>query len=161
MDNSSLLSRLPVLRLLLPMIAGILLYDACDNFVLPLALVVMAIIMIVIMRSARKSPASAMRTRRLGMLPLALATMAVGWGAAAIARPPVLELEAVNDQVACGYIESITEREKSMMMRLRLVSCNDTVARNVVPLHETSIALSTSGCDYELKAGDMVAFVLD
>ncbi len=161
MDNSSLLSRLPVLRLLLPMIAGILLYDACDSWLLPLTLVVMAIIMIVIVRSARKSPASAMRMRRLGMLPLAMATMAVGWGAAAIARPPVLELEVVNDQVACGCIESITAREKSMMMRLRLVSCNDTVARNVVPLHETSIALSTSGCDYELKAGDLVAFVLD
>ena len=101
------LSRWPVLRLLLPMMLGILLYRVCVSVVLPVALVAVSIILIVGMMLSKSTPATAMRKKRIGLLPLALLMMAVGWFAAYIAAPATLNLDKVNGKFACGRIEKI------------------------------------------------------
>lgn len=154
-------SRLPVLRLLLPMAVGILLHDACKSLFLPLALALAAAIMVVTMAVVSKTPAMRRRVRPVRMVPLALAVMAVGWGAARVAQPAVLDLPSINGKTACARIENITFREKSMVMQLQLLHCADSNDVEKVQLKSSRIIFSTRGCDYSLKAGDLIAFTLN
>lgn len=155
------LSRWPVLRLLLPMMLGILLYRVCISAVLPVALVAVSIILIVGMRLSKSTPVTAMRKKRIGLLPLALAMMAVGWFAAYIASPATLKLDKVNGKVACGRIEKIEYNEKSMLMQVNLLYAVDKKTKVKKKFQESHIHLSTRGCDYSYVAGDLVAFKLD
>ncbi len=161
MDGYSFLSRWPVLRLLLPMAAGILLYRACDHLVLPSAVVAVSIFMLIGMRMSKATPAAAMRVKRFRLLPLALIMIAVGWIAAYVSAPATLNLEKVNDKVACGRIEKIDYKEKSMLMQVKLLYSVDKKTRLKKTFQESHIHLSTRGCDYSFTAGNLIAFKLD
>lgn len=161
MDDFSLLSRLPVLRLLLPLVAGIILYGLCDSFLLPIAIVAVAVLMLVGMAVAGKTPATRLKMRQVRMLPLAVALLAVGWGAAYVSQPVTLDLLSLKGKVACARIETIAFREKTMSMQLQLLGCEDKVSREYTKLGRQRIAFSTRGCDYDFKAGDLVAFEID
>lgn len=161
MDDYSLFSRLPVLRLLLPLVAGILLFDACDSFLFPIALIAVAILLIVGISLVGKTPATRLKIRLLRILPLALVVMSVGWGAAFVAQPATLDLPSLKGKVACARILNIAFHERSMSMQLQLLNCEDRTTKRLTNLHQARISFSTRGCDYDLKAGDLVAFEID
>lgn len=157
MGNVSLLSRLPVLRLLLPLVAGIVLFRITSSIVLPALLVALAVAAFIIVRSAASTPASTLRLRQCGIVPLSLAMAAVGWGAAWVAEPVTLNVEQLKGEDAIARIETIKLNEKSMLMQVKLLEAggSDRLVR------DCHMLLSTRGCDYDMAAGDIVAFKLN
>lgn len=157
MGNDSLLSRLPVLRLLLPLVVGIVLFRLTSSVVFPVLLVVMAAAALLIMSLVPSTPSSKLKMRQYRIVPLSLAMVAVGWGAAWVAEPVSLNVGQLNEKEAGARIETIKRNEKSMLMQVKLldVGGSDRLTR------DCHMLLSTRGCDYDLVAGDIIAFKLN
>lgn len=159
MDASSILSRLPALRLLLPLMAGILLHELLPGCWLPVAMVAVALLALIILRVKDSRQLACHARRKCHVVPLWLAMAAVGWMAAWVAAPPAVDVNDVNGNVATGRIESVECSEKSMTMLLDLLNPDDV--ETPVKFHDTQIMLSTTGCNYDLKAGELLEFTLE
>lgn len=157
MGNPSFLSRLPVLRLLLPLVMGILLFRLMPDAWLPVVLLVVAVVALIVLAVARKSPAVVLALRAVHIIPLSMFMMAVGWLAAFLAMPPELDVKAINGKAVLARVEHIDYHERSMEMQVQLLGLGDDSSQ----LPAARILLSTSGCDYELVPGDMIAFSLN
>ncbi len=156
MSDSNLFSRLPVLRLLLPLVVGIILHDACSALWLPIVIAALAAMVAMAMWMATRSPQSLLRLRALRYVPLALAMIAVGWGAAWIGEPVALNLDEINGKVACARVETIGFGEKSMTMQVKLLYSINPSSGVGTKFRGTHVMLSTRGVNYEMKAGDLV-----
>ncbi|MBR5117973.1 MAG: ComEC/Rec2 family competence protein [Muribaculaceae bacterium] len=168
MGKSSILSRLPVLRLLIPLVIGVLLYRFFSHFWLPITLVVAAIVVALAFVFLKKSPSAALKLRCFHIIPLSFFMITVGWFAAYIAVPPELNLKDVNGNAVLARVEAIDFHEKSMEMQVKLLNLGDSnlsqnanLAKDKSQLNGSHIILSTKGCDYELEPGDLIAFTLN
>lgn len=160
MGASNLLSRLPVLRLLAPLVVGIVLFRFCHSILLPASLAVIAIITVFIFSLLRKSPALTYRSRCFHVVPLFLFMVSVGWFASYLAAPVELDLEKMNGEIAVARVEAVDFHEKSMEMQVKLLKQEGT-GHNNSRLGPSHIILSTNGCDYEISPGDLISFSLD
>lgn len=157
MGSASLLSRLPALRLLIPLACGIVLFRYCQCPWMPALLVAGALLVLVMLRLSRHTVASMMRRRASHIVALSLAVIAVGWCAAWVAEPVTIDINRVNGSKACARVETIKYNEQSMLMQVKLL--NAKVGETVVPgIH---VLLSTRGCDYDLLSGDLIVFNLN
>ena len=158
MGNVSVLSRLPVLRILLPFVVGIILFRFVDSIFVPLALLVVAVVTLLWMRRSSMSIAKSVRARQFRIVPLSLVMVAVGWAASCVAEPDELDVESLNGKTVCARTESIKYNEQSMLMQVKLLKLSDN---SNVPFRDAHILLSTRGCDYDLVAGHLIAFRLE
>ena len=157
MGNVSLLSRLPALRLLLPLVAGILFFRATNNLWLPAVLLTVLIAILIAMQLYGKTFLGKLRMRSWRIIPISLAMAIVGWGAAWVAEPAHLDTNHLNGTVACGRIENLKYNEQSMLMQVKLLN----VGGNGNTVKGAHILLSTRGCNYDFVAGDLIAFTLE
>ena len=156
MGNVSIFSRLPVLRLLLPLVVGIVLFRISQYLWLPIVLLAISIALLVTMRLWGSSPSKKLRTRNIRIVPLSLTIIVVGWFAAWVAEPVRLDINKLEGKTACGRIETIKYNEQSMLMQVKLLNASND-DKSVRGAH---ILLSTRGCDYDFVAGNLVAFKL-
>ena len=157
MGNVSLLSRLPVLRLLLPLVAGILFFRATNSLWLPAVLLAVLIAILIAMQLYGKTLLGKLRMQSWRIIPISLAMAIVGWGAAWVAEPEHLDTNHLNGNVACGRIENLKYNEQSMLMQVKLLN----VGGNGNAVKGAHILLSTRGCNYDFEAGDLIAFTLE
>ncbi len=157
MGNVSVLSRFPVLRLLLPMVVGIVLYRITDSILVLIVLTVVTVAALLAMRLAGSSPAIKLKLRSYRIVPLSIAMVAVGWTTSWLFEPPRLDVDYLKDKTACARIETIKYNEQSMLMQVKLLNAGGD-EKSVGGSH---ILLSTRGCDYDLEAGNLIAFSLN
>ena len=160
MGNSSGLSRLPVLRLLIPLIVGIIAFRFSDAVLLPVILVSLAIAGLIFLSLSRKTAYRALQLKSLHIWPLALFMVAVGWFAAYVSAPTEVDVDALRGQVCTARVETVDFNEKSMSMRVKLLSAHNDVGKTT-SLRNVHILLSTRGCDYDMSPGDVIVFSLD
>lgn len=153
----SFLSRLPVLRLLIPLVIGILLFRFFSHLWFPIAIVAVAVVMTLALVFLRKTPALALKLRSYHIFPLLLIMIAVGWFSAFIAMPPELDFKQLNGRAVLARVEAIYMHEKSMEMQVKLLKHVD----DKLQLKGSRIILSTNGCDYEMLPGDLIVFRLN
>lgn len=158
MGSVGVLSRFPVLRILIPFALGIVLYRLLPALWLPCVLAALVVSVLVVMRVMNTSASRSRLLRQYRIVPLSMAVVAIGWLAAMVAEPPVLDESGVNGKSACARIESIKYNEKSMLMQVKLLQWQE--GSEVHKFRATHILLSTRGCNYDLVAGDLVAFPL-
>lgn len=153
----SLLSRLPVLRLLMPLVLGILLFKLVSSLWLPIALVAITVVAAIVLVLLKKSPAAVLKIRSFHIFPLSMFMVAVGWLAAYVASPPLLDVAELNGKAVLARVEAINYHERSMEMHVKLLKLSDDKLR----LKASRIILSTKGCDYELAPGNLIVFKLN
>ena len=156
MDAYSILSRLPVLRLLIPLIAGIIIYEFCQSWWVASVFAVLSLIILCIFFFVKRSPLSRLKLKQYQSIPLLLSMIAVGWIAAWLKAPSSINLDKVNGSIAYARIETVDYNEKSMSLQLQLLNDSDDNKFNA-----SHIILSTRGCNYDLQAADIIAFKLD
>lgn len=159
MGAPNLLSRLPVLRLLLPLIVGIVLFRLTHLIWFHLSLVAIAIITAVVLAAVKKTPSLSLKLRSFHILPLSLFMVAVGWFASYIAAPVELDVDALRGKNVIARVEAVDFHEKSMEMQVKLLKL--TSDNDKSKLKQSHIILSTKGCDYEMCPGDLISFTLN
>ena len=149
MSTPSALSRIPVLRILIPFVLGILCYRLWDSLWFPAALLFFAIGGVLWLNSRCKSPQGRLRWRSYYLLPIAICAMALGWLCAFVHCPTQLTDDQRRDKVLCGRVVDLEYTDFSMRMTI------DVLDRD---LPQCRVLISTRGCNYSMQAGDLVAW---
>ncbi|MBQ6168159.1 MAG: ComEC/Rec2 family competence protein [Muribaculaceae bacterium] len=144
-----LLSRVPVLRILLPLMAGILLHELWPCVWMPLTLMAVSVIAYAWMSLWAKSPGQKLRLRPYYIAPLAMVALSLGWLAAAIHCPPQLKDTERHDRLLTGRVAGLEYTDFSMRMTIDVLDKD---------LPDCRVLVTTRGCDYTARAGDIVTW---
>lgn len=155
-SRTPLLATVPMLRILVPLACGILAFEHCNSPILPIAAVTTAAAISVALAVAGRSMGRRQALRPLHTAPIALAALAIGWCAALVQQPATLDTSRINGTVAVGRIDMVSFRDFSTIANVTLLQSGSGA-----PLPHSTIRLSTSGCDYSLRQGQLVAFKAD
>ena len=140
-------SRFPAFRLILPFILGIIAHSCWHSWWAACALLLVAVVIYPVTSVNSKSPARRLKWRPFFMVSLALASMALGWLTALIHCPPRLSPDSLSVQVLSGRVEELDFTDFSTRMTVDLIGHDMPSAK---------VLVTTRGCDYTLRAGDLV-----
>lgn len=149
MSASTVLSRIPILRVLVPLALGILLHRVWHVWWAPLTFLALAVIGYVILYTRSRSPQEVKRWRPYFIIPLTVASLSLGWLSAVIHCPPRLTDDQLSGRMLAGRVVDLNFTDFSMRMTVE-------VANSVLP--PCRVLLSTRGCDYTMQAGELVAW---
>ena len=149
--NSPLLSKAPILRLLVPLILGIIIGETfpASSLWLPIGLGTVAIAIFIAMQHDSNTPLKSLQFRPYYIIPIALASIALGWSSQHLCQPAELNLKQINGKEAYGRVLTVAYKEQSMEMEVLLLSEGAQNSR---------IRITTKGCNYKIIAGDLVDF---
>ena len=149
MEAKSVLSRIPVLRVLVPFALGILLHQLWHCWWVPIAVIAAAILLYLFFARKSRSPQGRLRWRSYFVIPLALAALALGWLTAVIYCPPRLDEGQRAGRLLLGRVNTLEYTDFSMRMTV------DVLDRDLPPCR---VLISTRGCDYTMRAGELIAW---
>ena len=149
MSSPPVLSKIPVLRILVPFIAGILIHSRWHCWWAPLGLIAISIGLYLLLSLQSHTPQGRLRWRFYFIIPLALIAVALGWLCAIIHCPSRLTDEQRNTAVMTGRVASLEYTDFSTRLTV------DLLDKGLPP---SRVLISTRGCDYTLRAGDIVAW---
>lgn len=149
MSTSSALSRIPVLRILVPLAMGIVVHRLWHCWWAPLLLIIIAVAGYLWLNVQSRTPQGRLRWRSHFILPIALTGLALGWICADIHCPPRLTDEQRSGRVLTGRVVDLDYTDFSMRLTV------DVLDRE---LPRCKVLVSTRGCDYTMQAGDLVAW---
>lgn len=146
--------QLPSLRVLLPLAGGIWLCDGIGRdsaTVVAVALAAVAIVMLAAVALLKPSAATIRLKRAVRPVPVVCLAAALGMALMAQQLPRPLDMRP--DELVAARIERLTVKERSMTLEATIIA-----ARHTSRAVGQRVIIYTSGCDYTLDAGDVVAF---
>lgn len=149
MSSPSVLSRIPVLRILVPFIAGILIDRLWHCWWAPLLLIAIGTGIYIALLFSSRTPQGRLQWRSYFIVPLAIVALALGWLSAIIHCPPKLTDDQRNHTVMTGRVTSLEYTDFSMRLTV------DLLDKDLPPCR---VLISTRGCDYTMRAGNIVAW---
>lgn len=99
-----------------------------------------------------RSPARRLRWRHYFIIPLAVGALALGWLAAIIHCPPHLTAEQKTGRIMTGMVTDLSYTDFSTRLII------DLTDKELPPCR---VFVSTRGCDYTMRTGDIVAWQAD
>ena len=149
MEAQTVLSRIPVLRTLVPFALGILAHQFWHTWVAPAILIIVAIAIYIFLYTLSQSPQGRLRWRSYFILPLAIVALALGWLAAVIYCPPHLSEGQREGKVLTGRVMDVKFTDFSMRLTVDILASD---------LPNCRVMVSTRGCDYTMQPGDLIAW---
>ncbi len=146
---NALPSSIPVLRILVPFIMGIVLHRLWHCWWAPLTILIGSAAAYLTLEFLSKSPARRLRWRQYFIIPLATSALTLGWIAAMIHCPPHLTDEQKSGRILTGVISDLSFTDFSTRLFIEITD------KELPPCR---VFVSTRGCDYNLRAGDVVAW---
>jgi len=153
MTGHHIVSRVPVLRVVVPFAAGIALWQWTQWWLPPLALLIAGVAGYALLTLASRQPTGRLRCRPWFVAPLTIVALALGWLCAWLHEPAKLDLDQTNGKTLIGRIDDMRYTDYSMRLTVRLLDVDDS-PHAVPPCH---LLVTTRGCDYRLRTGDLVA----
>lgn len=151
-------SRVPALRLLLPMIAGIIVGSRVKVPILAGVVLAATLALFFACEWAIATPSGRRRLTLWRYPMLATAIMAMAMWLTWLHEPAELPQSSLGKGTLTGRIESIRIGTKSMDMRVKLLSCHAGNQLEDLSSHDATVKLTTRGCDYTLQSGDLLAW---
>ncbi len=149
MTTSPVLSRIPVLRVLVPFAVGIVMCRLWLCWWAPLLLLLAAALAHVWITLHSRTPLGRLRWRPFHVIPLALVALALGWLAACVHHPPLLADGQRHGRALKGRVVKLSYTDFSMRLSVELLEEDMPACR---------VLLSTRGCDYTMREGDIVSW---
>lgn len=149
MEQASVLSRIPVLRVLVPFALGIIIHGWWHSWWAPLCVLAAATILYLWLIKLSRTPQGRLRFRPYFFLPLAMVALSLGCIAAVIHCPPHLTQQQRTDRYLTGRIIDLNYTDFSMRITA------DVLDRD---LPRCRVLVSTRGCDYTMRAGDLITW---
>lgn len=155
--EQSLLSKVPILRILVPFIAGIAISSLCSSCILTVSIALLGIVSFSILKWALPhTPAWSMRARPLWTVPFTLLSMALGHGITLASMPPTLNTRALIGSTVTARVDDIVYKDYSMSIYATMSSARVKNKQMLDKVHK--ILITTRGCDYNMQPGDIVCF---
>lgn len=155
---SSPLSHVPALRLLIPFAAGIVLGQWMEEtpVFIPIALAVIGVGLSLILYYGAASPSSRLRARPWHIVAILLVTLSLGWMGFKSSIPAGIDLAALQKGHLVARIDGIEYKDFSMSLNVNLKCAHSRFSQPHAI--KGKIRLSTDGCDYSLRSGDLISF---
>ena len=129
--------------------AGILLHQLWHCVWTPIALIILSIAAYVLLSRIGQTPQLRLQYRVYLTLPLLVIAFSLGWLAAVVHCPPHLSAEQKHDRTMTGRIHALEYTDFSMRMTI------DVLDPDLPPCR---VLVTTRGCDYTARAGDVVTW---
>lgn len=149
MGSQAVLSRIPVLRVVIPFSLGILVHGCWHSWSAPMAVIVVSIALYVLLNVLSRSPQGRLYWRAYYILPLAMISLALGWLAAVVHCAPHLSEGQRVDRVLAGRVVELDYTDFSMRLTVDVLDSD---------LPRCRVLVSTRGCDYTMRAGNLIAW---
>ena len=147
-----MLSRIPALRLLVPLAAGILIHRIWHNLWAPIVLILVAVACYLLMLARSRTPQGRLCWRPYFIVPIAVCAIAAGWLTAVVHCPPQLTKEQRTRQMLTGRVTDLSYTDFSMRL---------TVEVTDPAFPQCRVLVTTRGCDYTMRTGDLVNWPAD
>ena len=152
------ISSVPLLRILLPFIVGILAHQVCHGLIYPAVAFAVAILTYISLRFvAAKNPSARYRISPFHILPFSVAFIALGFIAAEVSAPTELNTRQINGNYVIARITDISFSDFSMSMKVDVCGYY-SATRHLVETPKAKALVSTKGCNYQLQPGDIITF---
>lgn len=144
-----------MLRLLLPLAAGILVTPDATPLWVPLVVATCGVLLYLALSFTSSTPSRRKQFQHWWAVPIGAIAMAIGMGTAIIHSPPQLPLESIDGGTAQLHIEHIVRKDFSMNVEARVQAIDGKpVSGN--PL----VLITTRGCDYTMHPGQTMMTTL-
>ena len=153
-----MLSRFPALRLLLPLIAGIIVGSRVKVPILAGVVLAATLALFFACEWAIATPSGRRRLTLWRYPMLATAIMAMAMWLTWLHEPAELPQSALGDGTLTGRVESIRWGTKSMDMRVKLLNRYEGNHDEDLSGRGVTVKLTTRGCDYTLQSGDLLSW---
>lgn len=161
MASGSFFSRVPLLRLLPFMMAGIALSWSFEGlWWVAVVVAVLSLFSLWLMERLSKSPWSRLRIQPVLTVPVLALALSGGWICASLAEPPRMPISEMKGHKVVVRVENVRFADKSMSMETKVLAA---VAGQGKPVDAEGckLLLSVKGCDYGISPGDLLAFAAD
>ena len=138
-----------MLRVLVPFALGVLLQRMWSCWWGPTLVIAAASGLYILILRKSQTPQGRLVHRHHFIIPLALSALALGWLSAIVHEPPMLDKEQYRGRTIAGRVEDVTYTDFSMRLTVQILDDS---------LPPCKVLVSTGGCDYNLQAGDIVAW---
>ena len=151
-------SHYPIFRILLPFIAGILINEQLCSLPFVLIIAAVAIVVYAFIGLRLKNNPNRWNYRHLYFAPIALLALSCGAFSQYLNRPKQIDLATIENNLIVGRVNEIKYNEFSMSLKISVMSKVNHETKKVESLPVFPMILTTQGCDYTLKAGDVLIF---
>lgn len=155
--TQSPLSKVPIARILVPYITGIIACAVSQDIAIPAAIFTAGIAILIGLGLVPHTPSWSMKVRSMWIIPVALVSMAIGWGNCILCAPPEMDIRELDGAIAQARIDDINYSNFSMSMCVTLTSVSRNNSVQLIKAQH-DILLTTRGCDYSMSPGDMICF---
>ncbi|MBR4828965.1 MAG: ComEC/Rec2 family competence protein [Muribaculaceae bacterium] len=145
----TVLSKIPVLRILVPFMLGIMTHRLWHCWWLPAALIILAVVGYRWLDHKNKTPTQRLQWRAYFTIPIIISAFALGWLCALIHSPARLTPQQRTDRILIGRVVELGYTDFSMRLTVYILDKE---------LPKCTVLLSTRGCDYTMQPGDLVAW---
>ena len=152
MGARSVLSRIPVLRVLVPFALGIMVQRLWHNWWAPVMVIAVAIAVYFLLNLRSRTPSRRLHLRHYYIVPLAMIALSLGWLAAVIHCPPHLTAGQRTDRLMTGRVIGLDYTDFSMRLTVQVMDSD---------LPQCRVLVSTRGCDYTMRTGDLITWQSD
>ncbi len=151
--SASVLSRLPLLRVLIPFAIGIIAAQFQHNLLTAILILIIGIGLYAWMAVvSNRSTAHKTKFRERAFAPIFLIIFAIGNIHALLNEPTEINLDNLNGKAAVARVDDLKHTDYSTRIQATLLHAGNN---NTPPV---KVILSTRGCDYTLMPGDLLAF---
>lgn len=152
MGARSVLSRIPVLRVLMPFALGIMVQHLWHNWWAPVMVIVVAIALYCILNLGSRTPGRRLHLRHYYIGPFAMIALSLGWLAAVIHCPSHLTAGQRTGRLLSGRVIGLDYTDFSMRLTVQVMDSD---------LPQCRVLVSTRGCDYTMRVGDLITWQSD
>lgn len=145
----------PVFRIVIPLALGILMAEHGANAWLAAALAVVAAVGYIWIRATATTPRQRLQRRGYYIVPIALASMALGITTAWVHAPAEIDWKTVNGHGMLARVISLRHTDFSTRMTVTPLGIERNGKWENAPACKLDV--STRGCDYTLHEGDLVS----
>ncbi len=155
-----MLAKAPLLRIVIPFIAGIILAGILEINLVP-AIILLATITCAIYTTrvlSRRNPLWALKSIPISGGMVMLLWICMGWFIGSIAKPERLNLQSINGETIIVRIDAVSAKNFSTAIEATILSCPEK--RRTLP-HKVPVAITIRANDYLLREGDLISFKAD
>ncbi|MEG2597886.1 MAG: ComEC/Rec2 family competence protein [Muribaculaceae bacterium] len=153
---SNILSKIPLLRFLLPFIIGILFSCTQLQIYIAVGLLICALILY-ISANRNKTPFTKYKNNYKYSISLFLVVLALGWINAKMLMPRYISTNETKYTTVIACVENIKDNENSMSLTVSIKSYIDSIGRVIEPKPLKAL-VNIDGNNYCLKVGNIISF---
>lgn len=156
--QQSILARVPLARILVPMLGGIGAAQWSESVIIPALIILAGVLLYAFLNwMVPHTPQWSMNVRPWWIVPIAAVSFGLGWINTSLNAPPSLNIQEIKGCMAQTRVNDIYYSDRSMTIDATMLWAADRDGKLKLD-RKHDISISTNGCNYNLEPGDLIMY---